>query len=193
MEKKVLFIIDVQNDFMDLGRLGVEGSKKKMDSLAKYIFETKGQYDAYFASVDWHPSSHCSFSENGGMWPVHCRQYSEGAAIYQPILDAIDNIHADLHVFKKGTNEDREEYSVMKNSISNKKIHSFIEANGIDSVDFCGVAGDFCVKDSVDDFHREFPDISIRVLLPFVPSIDDGTTLAKFLHNNETIESVEMV
>jgi nicotinamidase/pyrazinamidase len=160
---------------------------KKMDELAQYIRDSKGQYDAVLASVDWHPNTHCSFKPNGGIWPPHCLQYSEGAAIYEPILNAIDEILVDFHVFTKGVNEDREEYSVMKNSASNKDIHAFIENNGIEAADFAGIAGDYCVKDSVADFHREFPNVTITVLEPFCPSIDGGTALLEFLKKNDEI------
>ena len=103
MVKKVLFIIDAQRDFMDGGRLGVDNSKDKMDALAKYIRESKGKYDSILASVDWHPSTHCSFKPNGGMWPPHCVQFSTGAAIYQPILDAINESIKPLTPKKKET------------------------------------------------------------------------------------------
>jgi nicotinamidase/pyrazinamidase len=185
--KKILFLIDCQKDFMDGGKLGVDNSTKKMDELAQYIRDSKGQYDAVLASVDWHPNTHCSFKPNGGMWPPHCLQYSEGAAIYEPILNAIDEIGVDFHVFTKGVNEDREEYSVMKNGASNKAIHAFIESNSVEAADFAGIAGDYCVKDSVADFHREIPNVTITVLEPFCPSIDGGTALLEFLKKNDEI------
>jgi nicotinamidase/pyrazinamidase len=185
--KKILFLIDCQKDFMDGGKLGVDNSTKKMDELAQYIRDSKGQYDAVLASVDWHPNTHCSFKPNGGMWPPHCLQYSEGAAIYEPILNAIDEIGVDFHVFTKGVNEDREEYSVMKNGASNKAIHAFIDSNSVEAADFAGIAGDYCVKDSVADFHREIPNVTITVLEPFCPSIDGGTALLEFLKKNDEI------
>ena len=185
--KKILFIIDAQRDFMDGGKLGVANSTEKMDALAQFIRDSKGQYDAILASVDWHPFTHCSFKPNGGIWPPHCLQHSEGAAIYEPILNAIDEIGVDFHVFSKGVDEDREEYSVMKNAISNKAIHAFIETHKIESADFAGIAGDYCVKDSVADFHREFPDVKITVLEPFCPSIDGGAALTEFLNKNDEI------
>jgi len=185
--KKILFLIDCQYDFLDGGKLGVDNSTQKMDELAQYIRDSKGQYDAILASVDWHPFTHCSFKPNGGIWPPHCLQHSKGAAIYEPILNAIDEIGADFHVFSKGVDEDREEYSVMKNAISNKAIHAFIETHKIDGADFAGIAGDYCVKDSVADFHREFPNVTVTVLEPYCPSIDGGTALLDFLKKNDEI------
>ena len=187
MKHKVLFLIDCQKDFMDGGKLGVANSTEKMDALAQYIRDSKGEYDAILASVDWHPSTHCSFKPNGGIWPPHCLQHSEGAAIYEPILNAIDDIGAEFHVFAKGNNEDREEYSVMKNIESNKLIHALIDGNRIGAADFAGIAGDYCVKDSVADFHREFPNVTVTVLEPYCPSIDGGAALLEFLKKNDEI------
>ena len=31
---------------------------------------------------DWHPADHTSFKEQGGIWPVHCVQGTEGAAFH---------------------------------------------------------------------------------------------------------------
>lgn len=193
MKKTILFLIDCQYDFLDGGKLGVEGSTSKMDALTKYIRESNGKYSMILASADWHPFTHCSFKSNGGIWPPHCIQHSSGAAIYQPILDAINDIGAELHVFTKGTNEDREEYSVMKNPESNKAIHAIIEHQKDVEIEICGIAGDYCVKDSVADFHREFPDVKLSVLLPFSPSIDDGSTLLDFLKKNDSINAIEKV
>ena len=187
MNKKILFIIDAQLDFIDGGALAVKNSKNKMDALAQYIRESKGEYDAILASVDWHPYTHCSFNSNGGMWPPHCIQFSTGAAIYQPILDAINDIGADFHVFIKGNIEDREEYSVMKNGVSNMAINAFIEAYKIETADFAGIAGDYCVKDSIEDFHRNMPDVNIGVFPSFVGNIDEDKFI-DFLKKSDYIE-----
>ena len=116
-----------------------------------------------------------------------------GAAIYQPIIDAVNDLGIDHHVFTKGNDEDREEYSVMRNHKSNKEIHALVESLGVTEVDFCGIAGDYCVKDSIDDFHREFPNIKINVLMPFVASIDGGKTLDEYLAKNESITRIDNV
>lgn len=194
MEKnKILFQIDIQNDFLDGGKLGVDGSKEKFAKYPDFIREHGKEYVAIFSSVDFHPITHCSFKQNGGIWPVHCQQHTEGAAIYQPIIDAINEIGIEHHVFTKGTDEDREEYSVMRNIKSNNEIHTLISSFNITEADFVGIAGDYCVKDSVDDFHREFPNIKINILTPFVASIDGGKTLDEFLLKNDSITRIDSV
>jgi nicotinamidase/pyrazinamidase len=114
-------------------------------------------------------------------------QHSKGAAIYEPILNAINDIGSDLHVFKKGVNEDHEEYSVMKNRESNMGLHAFIETHKIDGADFAGIADIYCVKDSIEDFHREFPNVNIGVFPDFVGNMDEKKFI-DFLEKNEYIE-----
>lgn len=190
---KVLFRIDVEYDFLDNGKLGVAGSKEKFDKMPAYIYEHGKEYASIWDSADTHPITHCSFKQNGGIWPVHCQEHTMGAAIYQPIIDAVNDLGIDHHVFTKGNDEDREEYSVMRNHKSNKEIHALVESLGVTEVDFCGIAGDWCVKDSIDDFHREFPNIKINVLMPFVASIDGGKTLDEYLAKNESITRIDNV
>ncbi len=190
---KVLFRIDVEYDFLDGGKLGVEGSKEKFDKMPAFLYNKGKEYISIWDSADFHPITHCSFKANGGIWPVHCQEFTMGASIYQPIVDAVNDLGIDHHVFTKGTNEDREEYSVMRNEKSNKEIHALIEALGVTEVDFCGIAGDYCVKDSIEDFHREFPSIKINVLMPFVASIDGGKTFDEFIANSDYITRIDEV
>ena len=190
MENKILFLIDCQNDFIDGGSLAVNDSIGKMEHLSKFIKEHKDEYSMILASVDWHPFTHCSFKVNGGIWPVHCVQHSVGAAIFKPILDAINETKLPFYALTKGTNEDHEEYSVMKNYKSNKKIHSIINSVKPSRVDFCGLAGEYCVKNSMSDFHREFHDVKIGALIPFIGSIDGGKEFSNFLYRNDNIEQI---
>lgn len=191
-KNKILFQIDIQNDFLDGGKLGVDGSKEKFAKYPDFIREHGKEYAAIFSSVDFHPITHCSFKQNGGIWPVHCQQHTEGAAIYQPIVDAINEIGVEHHIFTKGTDEDREEYSVMRNIKSNKEIHALVDSLGITEVDFCGIADIYCVKDSIEDFHREFPDIKINVLIDFIGFMDEEK-FNEFLLKNDSITRIDEV
>ena len=170
---KVLFRIDVEYDFLDGGKLGVAGTMEKFNKMPYYLKNNGKQYISVWDSADFHPIGHCSFEQNGGIWPVHCQEYTKGASIYQPIIDVVNELGIDHHVFTKGTDEDREEYSVMRNHKSNKEIHALVDSLGITEVDFCGIADIYCVKDSIEDFHREFPDIKINVLIDFIGFMDE--------------------
>ena len=191
--KKALFVIDVQKDFLDGGKLGVNGSIKMLNDLPEFIEKHGKDYDLVVATVDWHPVTHCSFKQNGGIWPPHCLQHSEGAAIYEPVLDAINNHTKFSIILTKGTDENREEYSIFKNTLSNDKLNALFMVNEIEEVDVVGIAYDYCVADSVKDGLRAFPNVKFNVIKKFCPAIADESAneFTKFIENTERVCLVE--
>lgn len=178
--KRLLIIVDGQYDFIN-GSLAVNGAKEKMDELSTFIDTMKRDYSAIVLTADWHPKNHCSFKENGGIWPPHCVEFTHGASIYQPIMGALEGV--DYKVLTKGTNKEEEEYSVFKNIVS--KTHLERLANmGYDTVDFVGIAYDYCVKESAIDSKEIFTNSKIRVLKDFCPCIGDIEETTKILENN---------
>ena len=74
---RALVVVDYQNDFASPdGALSVSGG----DAIAGRINELmrSGDYDLVVATRDWHPPDHGSFTEQGGIWPVHCVQDTDG-------------------------------------------------------------------------------------------------------------------
>ena len=65
---KILLIVDPQVDFVN-GSLPVTGAAEAMDALAAYVKEHGNEYVARLVTADWHPYHHCSFADEGGMWP----------------------------------------------------------------------------------------------------------------------------
>jgi len=190
--KKALFVIDCQLDFMDGGKLGVKGSTEKMDKLTKYINEHGKDYDFVAATVDYHPITHCSFKENGGIWPIHCLQHSQGASIYEPILMALLTKTNYCEIFTKGLDEDHEEYSIFKNVTSAEKIANLIRAFDTEEIDVVGIAYNYCLKDTVLDGLRKFQHIKFNVLKEYSPAIEDGTEIEfdNFIDNSERVNLI---
>lgn len=172
-KNKLLLIIDPQIDFIS-GSLACNGSDKAMDKLADYIVGTNGKYKLIAVTADWHPACHSSFDVNGGPFPIHCLQHSQGAAIYQPIIDALHNIGDDYIVLTKGDAEAPEQFSIVKNAVSWEKLNANIEALEIGEVDVCGIASMYCVKDSIVDLHKARPDLQINALLPFIGHLKES-------------------
>ena len=188
MIKKILVVIDAQYDFIT-GTLKVNGASMTMDELAKYIIENGKSYEVIILTVDWHPFTHCSFKDNGGMWPVHCQQHTQGAAIYQPIIDALNSIGVEYHILRKGVNEDHEEYSIFKNEKSNGMFVKLCEMHEATDIDVAGIAYDYCVADSVKDGLRALPNVNFHVLKDFCPAIapDTADKFTKFVENSERV------
>lgn len=185
MVKKLLLIIDAQHDFI-FGSLAVKGSDKMMLKLASYIENNGKDYQSIIATVDWHPIEHCSFKNNGGEWPIHCLQFSKGASIFEPLLFAMNDCHnKDFKVLTKGLSEDREEYSIFKNDKSRTILLDTCERLGIEEIDICGIALDYCVINSLKDGLKALPNVKFNVLMGYSPSIGDGEDAIKFMEESE--------
>ena len=76
-----LIVVDVQNDFCPGGALGVAGG----DRLAERIGEAAQSAGSLVATRDRHPREHCSFAAQGGPWPVHCVEGSDGAELHPSV------------------------------------------------------------------------------------------------------------
>lgn len=177
MSKKVLVVVDVQKDFYHPdGALYVKGGEVLPERIAKVI----PQFDEVLFTLDWHPVTHCSFMENGGQWPVHCVAYTEGASLPKEFLpyvkiDAIPTGRIFNNIITKGSWAPAEEYGA--------KIPGFLMMNNVDEVVFSGIAGDWCVRETVKNFIESY-NVTASVYLDGVVSIDDGTTLRKFMEEN---------
>ena len=183
--KKILLVIDCQYSFLDGGELEVKGSTNIMENLMEYIKKHGRDCELVIATCDWHPITHCSFKENGGIWPMHCLQYSHGAAIYNPLLLTLNEHTNNFITLTKGLDEDHEEYSIFKNKNSCDKITNIIQKLNIDEIDVCGIAYDVCVMDSVKDGLIEYPNVKFNVIKKFCPSIGNGKEFDNFLKNSE--------
>ena len=156
-----------------------------MNRLAEYIKNNYQKYSLIAFTADWHPQSHCSFTKNKGQWPTHCVQFSNGAAIYQPLLDVLDENNIDYIVLTKGTNEDREEYSIFKNPVSKMTLTKYNEANKFEFVDVAGLALDYCVKDSILDGKKVFTNSKFRLLKDCTAAIGKPEETYDVIINNE--------
>lgn len=186
--KSLLLLVDVQYDFIN-GSLAVEGAPAVMDNLANYIATLpKGTFSTIVMTADFHPYNHSSFKDNGGLWPVHCVQHSHGAAIYQPVFEAVKVQFPDAQVLTKGDNVAVDEYSIMANEISAKRLLDMIASNDIQEIYVAGLCGDYCVGNSIKDLVQAGHGDKIRVLTRFIGNIDDGTTLRHIMAENNLQE-----
>lgn len=162
-----IVIIDCQNDFIT-GTMAVRGAKEAIKNINKLLSKNK-DINIIFTK-DWHPQNHCSFKENGGQWPTHCVQYTNGANIDMSLFE---NINTSYTVVLKGQNPLIEEYGAFSNDFP---------FSGEEELIICGIAGDFCVKESIKNL-LHFP-IKIKIFLKGIASIDDGTTINNFIKEN---------
>lgn len=175
--QRALLIVDPQYDFID-GSLPVPGAKTAMDKLAAYL--PAAQYALKIITCDMHPWEHCSFQENGGQWPRHCLIHSQGAAIWQSILQNSHTSPGSLRILPKGAQADREEYSIWQSAASSQILAGLLENMQIDETDICGIAGDICVLNTLKDSVRKYGAGRFRLLQEFSPSLDGGKALSSY-------------
>ena len=96
MSRRMLIIVDVQNDFCEGGALGVDGGEAVARRIAEYVRRHGEDYDRILLSQDWHRGD----TDNGGhfavapdapdfveTWPVHCVAGTPGALLHTAIED----------------------------------------------------------------------------------------------------------
>ncbi|MBR4338873.1 MAG: isochorismatase family protein [Bacteroidaceae bacterium] len=177
--KKLLLIVDAQYDFIN-GSLPVPGAEKAMDELSRWMDEQKcGTYENVVLTADFHTWEHVSF----GRWPVHCVAHTQGAAIWQTVLEAAYKLCPQTKVLTKGTLKGREEYSILKNAVSRRKLLPLLDE--AEQIDVCGIAGDVCVLDTLKDLAQSGYKKKLNVLLPFCPSLDGGKALNDFVQSTK--------
>jgi nicotinamidase/pyrazinamidase len=148
---KTLIIVDPQYDFIEGGKLPVEGGKKALDNIVEYL--NSGELSMVIVTQDWHNGTHCSFKEQGGQWPEHCVEGTLGANIYKPILDAIEKNHIMVYYLQKGHyleaysafRRQTEGYAHWKEYSTEDTKEPYIQFHEDEIVQICGLAGDVCV------------------------------------------------
>lgn len=180
--KKILLIIDPQNDFI-WGSLAVNGAREAINRLTLSL--TQGKiYDKVIITADMHPDNHCSFIENGGQWPAHCVRHTDGCEIKTQLRSVVDILYPNDHlILDKGLDADHEEYSIMDNKTSSGRLLPILL--GADEIHVCGIAGDFCVLHTLRDL---IPVIGLTnkivVLKDFIASTDQGVALNEYIEKN---------
>lgn len=137
-----LLVIDIQNDFCPGGALAVENGDAVLPETNHWLREAARNGITVLASRDWHPEGHVSFKPEGGDWPPHCIQDSEGAR-FHPELELPD----DAIVVTKGVRFDRDQNS----AFAETGLEVYLRRRGIRRLFVCGLALDVCVLASVLD------------------------------------------
>lgn len=190
MYEKFLIIVDPQNDFIEGGSLPVSGARSAMQQLAEFVKNSSAEFSTIFVTQDSHPENHCSFSSNGGIWPVHCVRDSSGFEVFPQLQEVLSGL-SNVEYCRKGTDSAVEQYSIFSyngGQITNpdgQKIISAIEKASSPTIVVCGIAGDVCVLNTLNDLVkiRKSAD-DIAVAANFTASIDGGEKLNAFCNEN---------
>jgi nicotinamidase/pyrazinamidase len=147
-----LIVVDMQYDFLSGGALSVPGADME---LAKRIDRLAKLFDHVLVTADDHPVDHVSFST----FPPHCIHDTHGAALAVSCASSI---------LYKGKNRDSEEFSAFAqgrrlNMIEGKDVY------------VCGVAGEYCVKATIEDVVRFAPEKRVFAIVDLIKSVDGSS------------------
>ncbi len=154
------------------------------NSIIPKINKLRKIYDTVVISQDWHPVGHISFGSthsaplftqfhNQMMWPDHCVQNTNGAKIHKDL-----NLKKTDIIIKKGTNLNIDAYSAFfdNDHKAQTKLHAKLSALGIQNVDICGLAFDYCVGSTALDARSL--GYRVRIIKSATASVNKKTELA---------------
>ena len=143
---KDILVVDCQYDFID-GSLACAHSQEAVKNIINFINANPSAQ--VFYSADNHSPKHCSYIPNGGTWPVHCQAGTHGAELHSSFFTDIINPAQrpnEATIYYKGENDSLEEYSAF--NAKNKAGKEICDVIGQDVL-VCGIASEFCVRESV--------------------------------------------
>lgn len=157
---KCLILVDLQNDFCNLGALAVEGGNEVIPIANKLM----DKFDLVVATQDWHPADHESFAAvhyfrkpgqiidlhglEQVLWTIHCVQGTFGAEFVQEL-----NTEKITKVIQKGMDKTVDSYSGFYDNGRRGAtgLHDYLQSQGVKEVYIMGLALDYCVKFTAKD------------------------------------------
>lgn len=139
-------VVDITHAFYD-GGLPCLNAKEAARNSANYINQHSEQAVLYVR--DFHPPDHCSFTQNGGIWPPHGVQGTGEVEFLDDFHELKKTINTPLenyNIFNKG--EILEEYSGFN---AKNAVWGALSDNLEKKVVVSGIATEYCVKNTVVD------------------------------------------
>lgn len=147
---RALIVVDVQNDFCEGGSLAVTGGAQVAADVAALI--GSGSYETIVATRDHHIDPGPHFSDQPDFidsWPPHCVVGTDGEEFHAPLEAPMF-----AEIFFKG--EYAAAYSGFEGASSDGvALGDWLRDAGVDEVDVCGIATDYCVRATALDAAAE--------------------------------------
>ncbi len=171
--KRVLAVIDVQNDFVT-GALGSKEAQQTMPALVQKVRDFAGDI---VVTMDTHGSDYLSTKEGEKLPVEHCIEDSEGWLLCPELASALDGRNA--RVFKKPTFGSVELASYLS---------GLYAAGELESVEFIGFCTDICVISNILLLKAMAPELNISI----DPSCCAGVTPEKHQAALEVLASCQV-
>ncbi len=153
---RAFLIVDIQNDFLPKGALGVAGGNAVIDPVNRILASV--HFDLVIYTQDWHPEGHISFASSHPsglvgtsvetsygtqiLWPEHCVQNTHGAALSEKL-----RYPQTYEIWRKGTRPQIDSYSafIEADRQTETGLAKRLKDAGITEIFIAGLATDFCV------------------------------------------------
>lgn len=140
--KKVLIVVDMQNDFVD-GALGSEDAKAIIPNVKKKIDKYLANDDIVIFTRDTHRADYLKTQEGQKLPVPHCIYGTKGWCVIDELNDP------ECYHVNKGSFG----YTMWENDLS----------DNIESIELCGVCTNICVVSNALIIKAQFPEIPIKV------------------------------
>ncbi|MGI6176414.1 MAG: cysteine hydrolase family protein [Christensenellales bacterium] len=170
MPKKLLAVIDYQNDFVS-GSLGFPGAAELEDRIADKILRYKEEGHDVIFTLDTHTPDYLDTRE-GRFLPVpHCLEGAQGWKLYGKVASLCD---PSTPVFTKRT-------------FGSMAFAQFLQERNYDEIEFVGVVSNICVLSNAVLAQAALPEATITIHADYVASNDaalheKALTLMQHLH-----------
>lgn len=145
--KKVLVVVDMQNDFVD----GTLGTKEAVDIVENVVNKINDFDGKILATLDTHQSNYMETSEGKKLPVIHCIRMTNGWLLNEDIMKALDG--KDYKTIEKRTFG------------STKLVNEIRRIKGNDDIEieFVGLCTDICVVSNVLLLKAYFPEVKMTV------------------------------
>lgn len=145
--KKVLVVVDMQNDFVD----GALGTKEAVGIVENVVSKIKDFDGKIFATLDTHEDNYMETSEGKKLPVPHCIRMTDGWSLNEKVKLALSD--KDYKTVEKGTFGSTE----LVNEIQSLKDKDEIQ------IEFIGLCTDICVVSNVLLLKAYFPEVKMTV------------------------------
>ena len=150
--KKLLIVVDMQNDFVD-GALGTPEAQAIVPNIVDKIKNWGGDI---ICTRDTHPENYLSTREGRNLPVNHCIAGTNGHKINSDIMKALEDKNADKYPEAK----DR---ILNKYTFGSTVLPETIRPFGYDYIELVGLCTDICVVSNAMILKAHFPEIDIAV------------------------------
>lgn len=155
--KKVLIVVDYQNDFVD-GSLGFEKAPKLDNAIAKKIYEY-GNGNVFY-TLDTHHDDYSETREGKNLPVPHCIKGSHGWGVYGKTATALNDTNA---------------IGFEKNSFGleiTDNVNNMLPKSA-DLIELVGLVSNICVLSNAVIFQTRYPNAQIIINASLTASFDD--------------------